>query len=298
MVYSQRIRKTVIVVAIGCLLASMASAVAAVTLDQIKDRGYIRIAVANEAPYGYMTAKGDAKGFGPATAKHVLKTMGVGNIQWSVMPFGQLIEAVNAGMVDMVAAGQAILPERCEKVLFSRPNTSYGEGLLVLAGNPLDLRSYGDIAENADAKLGIVEGASQVGFAHDANIGDDQIVILQNNTSAIDALTSGKIDAYAATQFTAASLAQGNDKVQAAQPYPKKPFALNPFKDPIARHKLRSWGAFTFAKDSVGLRDAFNQHLQAFQQTDAWRDILHQYGLDQRSIEAIDKKTTQELCAM
>src|SRR5699024_6773176 len=156
-------------------------------------------------------------GFGPETAIPGLKAMGFTDIQWSVMPFGQLIHAVNAGMVDMVAAGQAILPERCEKALFSRPNTSYGEGLLVLAGNPDNLRSYANIADNPDVRLGVVAGASEQEFAEQADIAPDQIVAIEANTDAVDALTAGKIDAYAGTQFTVASLAQHNDSVEAAK---------------------------------------------------------------------------------
>lgn len=282
---------------VGAVLACMATQTMAVTLSQIQQRGYIRVAVANEQPYGYVNAAGHAEGFGPATAVPVLNALGVSAIQWVVMPFDRLIAAVSSGRVDMAAAGQAILPKRCDKVLFSRPNTSYGEGLLVLAGNPLGLRSYANVAANSKAKLGVVAGASEAGFARDAGIAADQIVNLKSNQDAVAALLSHKIDAYAATQFTAANLAANNAKVAAAKPYPKKPFALNPFKDPIARHKRRSWGAFTFAKDSSKLRDSFNKQLAAFQKTSKWLTVLHHYGLDQRSIDAINKKTARQLCA-
>lgn len=280
------------------VLACLATQATAVTLSQIQQRGYMRVAVANEQPYGYVDAQGHAQGFGPATAVPVLNAMGIVSIQWVVMPFDRLIAAVNSGRVDMVAAGQAILPRRCDKVLFSRPNTSYGEGLLVLAGNPLSLRSYANVAANPQVKLGVVAGASEAGFAQSAGIGVDQIVVLTSNQDAVAALLAHKIDAYAATQFTVAGLAADHARVAAAKPYPKKPFALNPFKDPIARHKLRSWGAFTFAKDSRALRDRFDQQLAAFQKTDKWPALLRHYGLDQRSIDAIDKKTTQQLCAI
>ncbi|HLQ86440.1 MAG TPA: ectoine/hydroxyectoine ABC transporter substrate-binding protein EhuB [Salinisphaeraceae bacterium] len=283
---------------VGMLLAGLATGAAAISLDQIKDRGFIRIAVANEKPYGYIDDEGQAMGFGPETAKQVLKELGITDIQWTVMPFGKLMDAVNSGRVDMVAAGQAILPERCEQVLFSQPNTSYGEGLLVLKGNPQKLRSFGNIAEDSEMKLGVVAGASEAGFARDSGIADEQLVELETAQDAIDALTEGRINAYAATQFTVAGLAAESDAVEAAKPYAKKPFALNPFKDPIARHKLRSWGAFSFAQDSEELRDRFDEQLQAFQQTDAWLAILKEYGLDERSIEAINKKTTEELCKM
>src|SRR5699024_5200250 len=97
MAYSQCGRTIAVMAIVGLLLISMVTAATAVTPDQIKERGYIRIAVANEVPYGYMTDEGEAKGFGPETAIPVLKAMGFTDIQWSVMPFGQLIHAVNAG---------------------------------------------------------------------------------------------------------------------------------------------------------------------------------------------------------
>src|SRR5699024_12418212 len=39
---------------VGMLLAGLATGAAAISLDPIKDRGFIRIAVANEKPYGYI----------------------------------------------------------------------------------------------------------------------------------------------------------------------------------------------------------------------------------------------------
>lgn len=296
MFYSTRITKAVALILLGTLLAGMATGAGAVTVKQIKDRGYIRIAVANERPYSFINAAGRAQGFAAATAKHVLKDMGITDIQWSVMPFGQLIHAVKIGMVDMVAAGQAILPRRCEKVLFSQPNITYHEGLLVLAGNPHDIHSYGDIAEKPDLVMGVITNGSEIGVAHAAGIDDSQIVEFKRAHHAIAALANHKIAAYAATQFTVAGMAARNEQVQAVQPYPKKPFPVDPFKDPIARNAQRNWGGFSFAKTSEKLRDAFNNHLQSFQQTDEWLNILKHYGIDQRSIDAIDVMTTGELC--
>ncbi|GAB3670830.1 ectoine/hydroxyectoine ABC transporter substrate-binding protein EhuB [Salinisphaera aquimarina] len=283
---------------VGMLVFLFAATTAnAATLQQIKDRGFINIAVANEMPYGYLAGKDDAEGFGPSTARQVLADMGINEIHWSAVEFGQLISAVNSGQVDMVAASQAIEPERCKQVLFSRPNTSYGEGLLVRAGNPKDLHSYSDIADDKQLRLGVVKGTTEQQFAPTAGVGNKQLVALDANTDAAEALTSNRIDAYAGTQFSVADIADKNRRVSVAQPYPEKPFAWNPFTDPVAGdQKLRSWGAFTFAKKDAALRDAFDQHLQAFQQTRRWRDILARYGLDERSIDAIDKKTTAELC--
>src|SRR5699024_10934080 len=134
----------------------------AVTLDQIKDRGFVRIAVANEIPYGYMGTDGKAHGAGPDVATGVLHHMGIGVIEWTVASFGSLIPAVTAGRVHVVAARIAILPLRCKQVAFAIPISSYGEGLLVKKGNPDNIHSYDDFKINGDLKVAIMSGADQL----------------------------------------------------------------------------------------------------------------------------------------
>lgn len=48
-----------------------AAAASGATLEEIKSRGYIRVAIANEIPGGYLDPSGEAKGPGPAVARHV-----------------------------------------------------------------------------------------------------------------------------------------------------------------------------------------------------------------------------------
>src|SRR5699024_11093058 len=50
---------------VGAGLIAMTGSAFAVTLQQIKDRGFARVAVANEIPYGYVDVSGKAKGAGP-----------------------------------------------------------------------------------------------------------------------------------------------------------------------------------------------------------------------------------------
>lgn len=257
------------------------------TLQQIKDRGYIRIATANEIPYGFVNSSGEAEGFSPSTAKHVLKMMGIDDIEWVVMPYGSLIPSLKADRVDIVASSLAVLPQRCAQVEYSIPNTTYGEGLMVKKDNPQDIHSYKDFKKNSDLKMGIVSGADQLEFAHKVGIPDSQLVMLRANTDAVSAVNSGRIDAYAGTQFTVVKLAKKSDKVQAAEP----------FQDPVIDGEpVRSWGAFGFNKNDDKLRKAFDQKLGKFQKTDKWQEILKSYGMDQHSIDQVHKKTIKELC--
>ncbi len=259
----------------------------AVSLKQIKKQGYIRIAVANEIPYGYMNASGEAEGAGPTVAKAVLKRMGITDIQWVVTQFGSLIPGLKAGRFDMVAAEMAIRPERCQQVIYSEPNTSYGEGLLVAKDNPMGLHGYGDFAKK-DAKVAIMAGADQLDMLQKLGVPESRMVTISSNADAISTVATGRAAAYAATGLTAANLAKKSEKVQLA----------NPFTDPVIDGKeVRSWGGFTFAKSSASFRDAFNKELMKFKKTEEWKKILAKYGFPPADIEGSFQKTTEQLCS-
>src|SRR5690606_31765031 len=122
------IRKFALCTLAAALTGGLASQAGAASLQEIQNRGAVRIAVANEIPYGYMDLDGQAKGVGPDTAKHVMEQLGINKIEWVTTNFGSLIPGLRANRFDMVAAEMAILPQRCKEVLFSEPNSSYGEG--------------------------------------------------------------------------------------------------------------------------------------------------------------------------
>ena len=247
----------------------------------------ITIATANEIPYGWVD-NGAARGIAPEVATAVLETMGITDIEWVVTEFGSLIPGLIANRFDLVAASQAVLPARCEQVAFSKINSSYGEGFLVAAGNPKGIHSYDDFVENPDLKMGIVSGADQLDFAQAYGLSESQIVPLNANADAPSALTAGRIDAYAATGLTVVGLAEGNDRVEVAAD----------FVDPVIDGEpVRSYGAFTFSQDDAEFMAAFDEALAAFQETQAYRDILLSHGLTDQDIDAALGASTAELCS-
>ncbi|WP_102223489.1 ectoine/hydroxyectoine ABC transporter substrate-binding protein EhuB [Acidimangrovimonas sediminis] len=265
-----------------------AGAAGAVTLKEVKDRGYIRVAVANEIPYGFVDPSGAAKGAGPDVAKAVLGKMGIkpDQIQWVVTNFSSLIPGLQANRFDMTAAEMAIRPERCQKVIYSDPNTSYGEGLLVKKGDPKGLHAYSDFKKDG-AKVAVMAGADQLQMLQKLGVPQGNIVTIASNADAISTVSTGRADAYAATGLTASELAKKSPKVQVA----------GGFKDPVIEGKeQRSWGGFTFNKDSKDFRDAFDKELDAFKKTDKWKKILSDYGFTDADIMGSGKKTTADLC--
>ena len=287
---ARRIRSRTLVTALAALAATAMTAAAAnaVTLKEIKDRGYIRIAVANEIPYGYVDPNGDAKGAGPDVATAVVKALGIApdNIQWVVTNFSSLIPGLQANRFDMTAAEMAIRPERCQKVVYSEPNTSYGEGLLVANGDPKGLHTYADFKKDG-VKVAIMAGADQLNMMQSLGVPEGNIVTIAANADAISTVATGRADAYAATGLTASELAKKSDKVELAPD----------FTDPVIDGKpARSWGGFNFNSDLKDLRDAFNAELVKFKKTDAWKAILAGYGFTPADIAGSTATTTEALC--
>src|SRR5699024_12042798 len=93
-------KKTALAVAIGLLGAGLLGTTAtAASLEEIKDRGVIRIAVANEIPYGFIDLNGEAKGAGPEVAQHLVKELVIDEIEWVTTNFGSLIPGLQADRV-------------------------------------------------------------------------------------------------------------------------------------------------------------------------------------------------------
>jgi len=273
--------------AFGLAICTPLAATQAATFEQIKERGQIRIAVANEIPYGYVDLNGQAKGAGPDVAREIMKRLGIDKIEWITTSFSSLIPGLRADHFDMVAAEMAILPERCKQVLFSEPNTSYGEGLLVASGNPQDLHSYQDFADS-DHKVAIMAGADQLEMLQALGVSEDRMVTISNNADAISTVSTGRAAAYAATSLTVSELAKQSNRVEAAAN----------FTDPIINGEpVRSWGGFTFSLDSQDLRDAVSEELAKFKQTDEWKQILSTYGFSDTDASESTSRTTEQLCA-
>ena len=274
--------------AVAAVLAAGAATQAhAASLQDIKSRGQVRIAVANEIPYGYMDLDGQAKGAGPEVAKHIMEQLGIKKIEWVTTNFGSLIPGLRANRFDMVAAEMAILPQRCKEVLFSEPNSSYGEGLLVAKGNPDNVHTFQDFAKS-DKKVAIMAGADQLEMLQALNVPPDRMVTISNNADAISTVSTGRASAYAATSLTVSQLAEKSKKVEPAAN----------FTDPIINGvPARSWGAFTFSQDSEDFRNAVNTELAKFKKTDGWKKILSQYGFSDTDTKESFSKTTEQLCA-
>lgn len=268
-------------------LESSNNVVAKTTLQKAIATKKIRIGFANESPFAYQDgASGIVTGESPEVARVVLSHLGIYEIESVLTDFGSLIPGLQAGRFDIIAAGMYILPERCEQITFSNPTYSVGESFAVRQDNPLSLHSYHDIASQPNAKLGVVSGAVEAGYASALGIPIEKMVFFPNPPSALEGIASGRVDAYAGTRLTIKNLLEKDASgLEVAAP----------FDDPVIEgQKVRGYGAFGFRKKDQDLVGAFNAELKNFIGTREHLNVVRRFGFDEYDLPG--SVTAAELC--
>ena len=249
----------------------------------------IRIGYANEAPYGYWNgATGQVTGEAPEVASVVLRRLGIDRIEAVVTEFGSLIPGLKARRFDIIAAGMYITPERCREIAFSNPTYRMGEAFIVRQGNPLGLHSFGDVAQHASARLGVVGGAVEHGYAKAEGIPTARIVVFPDNASGLAGVVSQRIDAFAATILTV------NDLLAKASTSAVE--RAEPFQDPqVDGQTVNGYGAFGFRRDEAEFVARFNEELANFLGSDEHLRLVKPFGFDASMLPGT--MTARELCA-
>ncbi len=260
------------------------------TLERIQREGTVRVGFANEAPYAYLdTASGELTGEAPEVLRHVLAQLGVTKVEGVLTEFGSLIPGLKAGRFDIIAAGMYITPKRCEQALFTNPTYSVGEAFAVAKGNPKELHSYADIREHADARIGVVAGAVEQGYAKELGIPADRVVVFPDAPSALEGLRAGRVDAYAGTALTVQDLLNksGGDKLERA----------DPFEDPVIDGEvMRGYGAYVLRQEDIALEAAINERLAEFIGSAEHRETVAPFNFTEQELPG--DKTAAELCGL
>jgi polar amino acid transport system substrate-binding protein len=186
----QGLLKTAALLAGSVLLAGPADAR---SFQEVRNHGTLRVGVALAAPWAMRDAGGDLSGFEIDVANKLAADMRV-RAQIVVYEFDELIPALEAGEIDIVAAGLAIRSERALHVNFSQP---YAAGGIALATNSARTASV-ERFEDLDAethKVAAVEGSVAVTLARRL-LPNASLVLFSSTEEASAALVEGSVDAY------------------------------------------------------------------------------------------------------
>ena len=234
----------------------------------------VAIAYIEEPPFGW-TESNQAVGADVELAEVVLRSIGVTHIEHRLTTFSELLPGVEAGRWDMNVP-LFVTPERASQVAFSLPVWTIGDGFLVRSGNPKGLNSYALLAERHDARLGIIAGQVQRESARASGVSEDQIVIFEQQSDAIEALRSGTIDAYASTAVGNRVLADriGGAVFEAVEHDTEKDGT-----------QLPPAGAFSFNKNNGRLLNAVNEQLRLYLGSPDHRTRMSKFGITRKEID-------------
>lgn len=196
--------------------AGYAECAAETLAKRVQNKGRITVGIYNVAPWGYKNEDASVSGIHPESLRTVLSAPGVREIEFAVVEFPALIPSLVSKRIDIVATGMAITPARSQQVIVTEPDLAICDALVVLSGNPKNIHSYTDIANNPNVRVGGVRGTTNVENAFKAWVPRDRILQFDGGKSIIAALFAGRIDA------TAWSV----------------PHAINALKDPAVQGKV------------------------------------------------------------
>ncbi|MFI9624876.1 ectoine/hydroxyectoine ABC transporter substrate-binding protein EhuB [Streptomyces sp. NPDC052042] len=254
-------------------------------LDKLREQGFVRVAYANEAPYGYLEGK-QLKGEAPTLHREIFKALGVDELKPTLSEWDGLIPGLQAGKYDVVSAGMAITPERCANAIFSEPEFISPTALMVKKGNPQKVTDLAS-AKAAGITVGVMSGAVEGRYAEGAGIAKDRIKTLQKPQDGADAVKGGRIDAFLLTGISLRWLAKTNPETEVTEP----------FVPEVDGTKQYSPGGAVFHKGNEELRDAFNRELKKIvSDRSRYVDLLREYGFGASELPPATLKTA-DLCA-
>lgn len=268
----------------SALMAIVATAPASAEdgrLEELKAQGFARVAIANEPPFTAVAADGKVSGAAPDVAREVFKRLGVADIVASISEYGAMIPGLQAGRHDVITAGLFMKPERCAAVAYSEPVLCDAEAFALKKGNPLGLKSYKDIADNPDAKIGAPGGGTEEKLALEAGVPRERVIVVPDGQSGLKMLQDGRIDVYSLPVLSINDLvSKANDpNVEVVAPVEGAPVYCD--------------GA-AFKKGDEALRDAFDVELAKLKESGDFAKIIEPYGF---SAAAAMSTTREKLCA-
>lgn len=256
----------------------------ALTLDQLRDKGTVTVGFAGEAPYSFEEG-GKLTGATVALHEKIWGELGVESVEGVQAEFGQLIQGLNAGRFDVIAAGMSILPERCEQASFSDPEFMYTTALMVQEGNPLGLSDMQSIV-GSEAQMAAMSGAIEATYATDLGISPMEVGGPQDG---MDAVVNGRADVFALTGISLNWMKENN---------PDAPVEVTEsFVAEIDGEEQVGAGGTVFRDADTELRDAYNEELaKIVGDEQSYLDVVGDFGFTAAE-RPMGDLTTEQLCS-
>lgn len=234
------------------------SSVTAATLQQVLSRGELRVGVTLATPWAIRDDSGELSGFEIDVARKLADDMEV-EVEFLRYDYDELIRALEAGEIDMIAAGLTITPERALHANFSRPYATGGIGMATNTEATAEIERLEEL--NSPGFTIAVMADSAAEELANRILPAANIQAYRSESNATEALVSGDVDVYLDEEPIPSFL---------AVEFP------NQVDVPINRPLLETRSAFAVAKSDPDFVIFLNAWIEA-READTWLPTTHEY---------------------
>jgi polar amino acid transport system substrate-binding protein len=163
-------------------------------VSRIQESGKLVVGTSGTMPL--MSEKlmtGELAGFDIDMAKAMAETMGV-ELELKVLPFDELISAIENGKVDMVISNMTMTVERNMRVAFAGPYFVSGKCLVTKEQDIAKADEPDDLKEK-DASIAVVKGTTSENFVKEL-LPESRRVPVQNVDKGINMVAKGEVNAF------------------------------------------------------------------------------------------------------
>ncbi|MCA5892984.1 transporter substrate-binding domain-containing protein [Isoptericola sp. NEAU-Y5] len=252
-------------------------------LASLQESGTVNVAFNGEKPYSYQDDNGELTGATVALDEKIFGELGIDTVEGTLTEWNSLIPGLTAGRYDAVSAGMSILPDRCAQAAFAEPTIMYTTAFLVPEGNPDNLTDWQSL-EESDVKLAVTSGAIEDGYAQETDV---ETITVGSSQDGLDAVVSGRADAFALTGISLRALAEGTDEAVEA---------TDAFVATINGVPQIGAGAEVFNPADTELLAAYNEKLAPILDDPAqWLEIMGPFGFTEAEMPP-EGLTAEMLC--
>ena len=246
-------------------------------LEQVQDRGTLRVGLGLFPPGSACNADGELVGFEIDIAKKVAEDIGVA-VEFARTNWTYIISELIAEEFDVIS-GMTILPHRNLKVNFTAPYNSSGTFLVANTAQTTDLETLADF-NSAAVTIATRRGASSIPAIENV-FPEAMLLLFDTDTEVLQAVVAG--EAHAAATFT-------TTRTRWVEAHPETLHL--PSEEPFASVVL----ALAVRKGDLDTLNFFNSWI-AVNQANGWLEQRRQYWFEGREWEelaATDPDTVAE----
>ena len=242
------------------------------SLSTAQQKG-ITLGISPSPPYSSIDpGTNKASGLDVEINEAALKWMGVTKISYEIMPFGQLIPAMLADRIDVVASNIHITPDRLKAVSFTGPAWWYGPAIVVQKGNPSNIKSFDDLK---DKTVGAIAGSAADEYLRQIGV---TVTPFQTDADEFSGISAGRVDVIVEDDVKVLDFQKAN---------PTAPIEIVP--DVAVPEELifkygYGYARYAVRKEDCTLRAAYTQGLAETRGNGTVSALLKKYGLSNRNL--------------